>query len=80
MIIIFTAAAYTQDKHAITIDDLWNMKRIGSYDIAPNGSKIIFDLSSYNMEDNKGKTNIWMINSDGTNLTIINKEPHPPNF
>lgn len=60
-----------QNKHAITVEDLWNMNRIGSFDVSPNNNKIVFDVTSYNMDENKGNTDIWMINFDGTELTKV---------
>ena len=80
MLLIFTSVTFSQEKHAITVDDLWNMKRIGSYDIAPNGYKIVFDLTTYDMEENKGQTNIWLINSDGTNPKLIIESASTPSF
>jgi len=70
-ITILTINYYAQSKHAITVDDLWNMKRIGTFDVSPDGSKIIFDISTYNMEENSSNTSIWLINTDGTNLKKI---------
>lgn len=57
-----------QDKHPITIDDLWSMKRIGSFDISPDGKTIAFDQTEYSFETNKGNTDIYLIDADGNNL------------
>ncbi len=62
---------FAQSKHAITVDDLWNMKRIGSFDISHDGSKIIFDATTYSMIENKGNANIYIVNTDGTNLKLF---------
>jgi len=65
-ITIFTITDLAQTKHAITVDDLWNMERIGSFDVSPGGQKIIFSATSYSMEENEGSTNIWLVNSSGS--------------
>lgn len=57
-----------QDKQPISIDDLWAMKRIGSFDISPDGKTIAFDHTSYSFEINKGNTDIYLIDADGNNL------------
>jgi len=57
-----------QDKHPITIDDLWAMKRVGSFDISPDGKTIAFDQTNYSFETNKGNTDIYLIDADGNNL------------
>ena len=80
ILIIFTVVSFAQEKHAITIDDLWNMKRIGSYDVSPDGKKIVFDLTTYSMEENKGETSVYIINSDGTNLKLFKDAASSPKF
>jgi dipeptidyl aminopeptidase/acylaminoacyl peptidase len=77
---VFAINLTAQNKHAITVDDLWNMKRIGSYDISPNGKKIVFDLTTYDMDENKGQTDIWIINSDGSKAQKIVQSASSPKF
>ncbi len=71
ILILFTVVSFAQEKRAITVDDLWSMKRIGSYDVSPDGQKIVFDQTTYSMEENKGEKSIYIMNSDGTNPKII---------
>lgn len=66
MILILQLPA--QEKHAMTVDDLWAMKRIGSFDISPDGNTIAFEQTVYSFEANKGNTDIYLIDSDGQNL------------
>ncbi len=79
-LLIFTSTLMAHGKHAITVDDLWNMKRISSYDVSPDGKKIVFDLTTYSMEENKGQSNIWIINSDGTSAKQIVQSASSPKF
>ncbi|MDO8550491.1 MAG: S9 family peptidase, partial [Ignavibacteria bacterium] len=63
-----------QNKRAMTVEDLWAMKRINSFDVSSDG-KIVFASTSYNIEENKGNSDIYLINSDGSNLrTLKNSE------
>lgn len=57
-----------QDKQPISIDDLWAMKRISSFDISPDGKIIAFDQTTYSFETNKGNTDLYLIDADGNNL------------
>jgi dipeptidyl aminopeptidase/acylaminoacyl peptidase len=59
---------FAQTKKEITVEDLWLMKRIGTFDLSPDGNTIAFSVTSYSMEDNKGNTDIYLVNSDGSNL------------
>lgn len=68
LLFCFSVSIFPQSKRAISIDDLWAIKRIGSYDVSPDGKTIAFSLTSFTFEDNKGNTDIYLVNSDGSNL------------
>ncbi|MBS4034789.1 MAG: S9 family peptidase [Ignavibacterium sp.] len=68
LLFFFSVTVFPQSKRAISVDDLWAMKRIGSYDVSPDGKTITFSLTSFTFEANKGNTDIYLINSDGSNL------------
>lgn len=67
LILLVTSIA-AQNKRAITVNDLWAMKRIGSFDVNSKMNLIAFDFTSYNMEVNKGNSDIYLMNIDGTEL------------
>ena len=69
--ILISISAIPQTKRAINIDDLWAMKRIGSYDVSPDGKRLAFTLTSYSFEANKGNTDIYLIDSDGKSLRAL---------
>lgn len=68
LLFCFSVSIFPQSKRAISIDDLWAMKRIGSYDVSPDGKTIAFSLTSFTFEANKGNTDLYLVNSDGSNL------------
>jgi dipeptidyl aminopeptidase/acylaminoacyl peptidase len=57
-----------QEKRPINVDDLWAMKRVGSIELSPDGRTIAFTVTTYSMNENKGKTEIYIVNTDGSNL------------
>ncbi len=72
-----------QDKRAMTVEDLWSMKRIGTYDVSPDGKTIVFSVTTYDMNANKGNTDIYLIDSDGKNLRPLknsDKNESEPKF
>jgi len=71
LFILFINNVSAQQKRAMTVDDMWAMKRIGAYDVSPDGKTIAFAVTSYNIEANKGNTDIWLIDSDGKNLRAL---------
>lgn len=79
-VLLLLSSITIAQKHEIKVSDLWNMKRIGSFDISPDGSKIVFSLNSYDMDKNKGQTDIWIINTDGSNAKQLIQDASSPNF
>ncbi|MBN2070093.1 MAG: S9 family peptidase [Candidatus Krumholzibacteriota bacterium] len=53
-------------KRPITANDLWNLKRIGSYRLSPSGHKAAVVVTEYDIEENKGQGDIWLVNTDGS--------------
>lgn len=70
-ILLLISQSSIAQKRAITIDDLWALKRITSFDIKPDGSKIVFAATSFSFETNKGNSDIYTINPDGSELKAI---------
>ncbi|MEW6193999.1 MAG: S9 family peptidase [Bacteroidota bacterium] len=70
-LLIISAITLQAQKHAITVEDLWNMKRIGSFDVSTDGKTIAFEVTTYSMETNKGNKDIYLIGSDGNNLRAL---------
>ncbi len=68
LIIIFSINIFPQQKRALKPEDLWAMKRIGSFDVSPDGKTIAFTVTTYDIEKNKGNSDIWLIDTDGKNL------------
>lgn len=71
LLIILTSQNIIAQKRAITIDDLWALKRISTFDINSDGSKIVFAATSFSFETNKGNSDIYIVNSDGSELKAI---------
>jgi dipeptidyl aminopeptidase/acylaminoacyl peptidase len=69
-----------QPQHPLTVSDLWAMHRIGSFVLSPDGKTIAFDVTTYNMDENKGKTDIYLVNADGSDLRPLkNSEKNESN-
>lgn len=52
-------------KHPFSVKDLLAMDRISGQTISPDGKRIVFVLKKTDLKANKGKTDLWLINSDG---------------
>lgn len=71
LVILLSLSFYAQTKRAISVDDLWAMKRIGSFSVSPDGKTIAYTITSYTFEANKGNTDIYLIDVDGKNLRAL---------
>lgn len=72
ILILILMTTFTQaQKRSITPEDLWSFTRLGSYDISADGSMIVASVTNYDIEANKGNSDIWIMNSDGTNLKLL---------
>lgn len=54
------------EKRPITPEDLWAMKRVGSVAPSPKGDLVAITVTEYDIEKNKGNSDIWLISIDGT--------------
>ncbi len=59
------------DSDVMTPEVLWSMGRIGEYDISPDGSQVVYSVTDYSIEKNKGISRLYVMNADGSNLECI---------
>jgi len=63
IIIMISMTLNAQDKHPLTIEDLWGMKRVQNFNVSPDGKTIAFEVKSYSLEENKGNSDIYLLNT-----------------
>ncbi len=50
---------------------LWSFGRIGGVNVSPDKSKILYSVSYYNVEEDRGNSEIFVMNADGSNKKQI---------
>ncbi len=50
----------------MTAEDLWAMERVGEPALSPDGRWVVFTLTRYSIEKNKGNGDLWLVPSDGS--------------
>ena len=55
----------------ITPEILWKLRRLGSFDLSPDGSSVVFTVTEINMETEERRTNIFKIPSAGGNTVQL---------
>ncbi len=56
------------ESHPFSVHDLWAMERIRDPQASPDGRWIVFDRKAYDLKENKGTSNLWLVGADGTGL------------
>ena len=62
-------------KRAFTIPDLYRLKNLGEPQLSPDGKKIAFVVTESFLESGKSNTDIYVMNSDGSNLRNLTNHP-----
>ena len=52
-------------KHPISVDDLWQMQRIGTPSLSPDGAQAVASVTRYSMDDNKSSSSLWLLSTLG---------------
>lgn len=54
---------------------LWSMGRLGEYVLSPDRSKILYSVTYYDLKQNKGNTDLYVMNIDGTDFQRLTETP-----
>lgn len=49
----------------MTVQDLWNLKRLGNPGISPDGKWVVVDVTRWNLEKDESSSNLWLLSTDG---------------
>ncbi len=74
----FAAAAAAQP-HPFTVHDLQGMDRISELQPSPQGDRVVFVVRTTDFEANRGRTDLWMVNIDGSGLIRLTADPAADN-
>jgi dipeptidyl aminopeptidase/acylaminoacyl peptidase len=59
------ATAAGQTRRPLTVDDMFEIQRVGDPQISPDGKWVAFTVTTTSLEDEKSETRIWMIPVNG---------------
>lgn len=59
----------------MTPEALWSFGRLSGPDVSPDGKKVIYGVTYYSIEHNKGNRDIYVVDSDGSNFKRLTKSP-----
>lgn len=77
------AAASAAASHPFSVRDMLAMERISEPRASPDGRQIAFTVRTTDLEENKGRTSLWLVRADGTGLRRLTSHPangHDPRW
>jgi dipeptidyl aminopeptidase/acylaminoacyl peptidase len=69
--LLLATTAFAESKRAFTIEDLYRVKNIGELSLSPDGNTLLYTVTSRDLPRGKSSTNIWMMNTDGSNAHAV---------
>ena len=61
------------ESEIMTPEVLWSFGRLGSVEVSPDGSKILYGVSYYSVPENKGNRELFTMNPDGSDVKQLTK-------
>ncbi len=68
-------AVRAADPHPFSIHDMLAMERISEPAAAPDGSLVAFTVRSTDLDANRGRTDVWVVGTDGKGLRRMTSDP-----
>jgi dipeptidyl aminopeptidase/acylaminoacyl peptidase len=65
--------------HPYTIQDQVTLRRLSDPRVSPDGQRIAYVLRSTDMEANRGRTDLWLVNADGSGARQLTSHPDADN-
>lgn len=69
------AQAPSGETHPLSVRDMLAMDRISDSRVSPDGKWILFNVRETDLEANRGRTDIWLIGTDGKALRRLTSHP-----
>ncbi len=71
--LVLTAAPASS--HPYNVQDQVTMRRLSEPRVSPDGQRIAFVLRSTDMEANRGRNDLWLVNADGSGARQLTSHP-----
>ncbi len=68
LLVALAAPAAAEETHPFSVHDLLAMERISDPQVSPDGKRVAFALRTTDLEANKGRTDLWLVGTDGSDL------------
>jgi dipeptidyl aminopeptidase/acylaminoacyl peptidase len=67
--------AGAQEGQPFNVHDLWELDRVSSPEASPDGSWVVFSISSLDKAANRRRSDLWIVGTDGDGLRPLTTHP-----
>src|SRR5262245_64668773 len=64
-VLVFASTIEAADKRPMTVEDLFQFKRVAAPQISPDGKSVVYQVTTVDLENNKSSTALWVAATDG---------------
>ena len=68
------ASEENHEDNRLSVESLWQLQRIGSPVVSPDGKHIVAPVTGYDVKADKAQTRLWLFSADGTQQTALTAE------
>jgi dipeptidyl aminopeptidase/acylaminoacyl peptidase len=68
-------ATRAAETHPFNVRDLVSFRRVDAPSASPDGKQVVFTLRTTDLDANKGRTDLWVVNADGSGLKQLTATP-----
>lgn len=61
LVLTAIAAPALAQKHPLTIEDVWAIRRVGNPRVSPDGATVAYTIATYDMAENRSNADIWLV-------------------
>jgi len=73
--VLFVAVTASAETHPFSVHDMLAMKRISDPQVLPDGNQVVFVLRTTDLDANRGRTDLWLVGTDGSDLRQLTSHP-----
>ncbi len=73
--LVSCGVAFAAETHPFSVHDMLAMQRVSDPVVSPDGGLVAFGLRTTDLEENRGRSDIYLVGADGTGLRRMTSHP-----
>jgi len=76
-LLVVASTAFPEPPHPFSVHDMLAMDRISDPQVSPDGKRVAFVVRKTDLEANRGRTDLWLVDADGSLMGVYRKSHIP---